>query len=67
MTLIFFIFGLVLHSAPFVLFGIVYGWIYLRFIQKKGDTIGDLNDTFAFSSFFPEQLAYVKMNENRIK
>merc|ERR1711862_902022 len=25
--------------------------------QKKGDTIGDLNDTFAFSSFFPEQLA----------
>jgi len=46
--------GISLHAAPFVLLGISYSWIYLRFLQRKGDVVGDLNETFALSSFFPE-------------
>jgi len=31
-------------------------WIYLRFYQRKGEVIGDMNPSFAFATFFPEIL-----------
>jgi len=42
------------HHLPHVLFGVLSSWIYLRFFQRKGDVVGDLSDSFAFSTFFPE-------------
>jgi len=51
------LFGFVLPSAPFIFFGTYYGWLYLRFFQRHGNVVGDLNETFAFSSFFPEVLS----------
>jgi len=55
------VFSIFLLSKPllilFVLFGIIYGWIYLRFYQNKGNNIvGDMSDQFSFASFFPEPI-----------
>jgi membrane associated rhomboid family serine protease len=55
------VFSLFLLTKPllilFVLFGIIYGWIYLRFFQSKGSNIiGDMSDQFSFASFFPEPI-----------
>lgn len=58
-TTILSIFGFLHSSFPFILLGIFYSWLYLRFFQRKGEIVGDLNDTFAFSSFFPEILRFV--------
>jgi len=55
------VFSIFFLSKPllilFVLFGIIYGWIYLRFYQNKGNNIvGDMSDQFSFASFFPEPI-----------
>lgn len=57
MILISFIFTVLfikLTPLLYSLFGIYYGWIYIRFYLKKEDSIGTLNDDFSFASFFPE-------------
>jgi len=43
-------------ETPLVLFGTLYGWIYLRFYMVDLDTqvVGDLRDDFSFSSLFPD-------------
>jgi len=52
----FFLLGFPSHSLPHTVFGFFVGWIYLRFYQSKGDVRGDLNESFAFATFFPEIL-----------
>jgi hypothetical protein len=48
-------------TYPFTPFGLLVGWIYLRFYQPKSDGIvGDASDGFSFASFFPEVVQYVK-------
>jgi hypothetical protein len=53
-------FSVVLGVPPrhivFGVLGLFFGWIYLRFFQKRGDTYGDFSEGFAFVSFFPEML-----------
>jgi len=49
--------GFNLENLPFVVFGVYNGWFYLRFVQKRGEVVGDLNETFGFASFFPDFLA----------
>ncbi len=59
------------HHLPHVLFGVLTAWLYLRysclqrfitpnyatrFFQKKGEVTGDLSDSFAFHTFFPEPI-----------
>lgn len=53
-----FLFG---APQPFVLFGILVAWVYLRFYQreKAGGTVGDMSPEFSFASFFPEPVQYV--------
>ncbi|KAK4759963.1 hypothetical protein SAY87_023094 [Trapa incisa] len=43
---------------PLLVFGTYMSWIYLRYIQRKPETIfrGDPSDDFSFASFFPEIL-----------
>ncbi|KAK3023170.1 hypothetical protein RJ639_043479 [Escallonia herrerae] len=43
---------------PTLMFGTYFGWIYLRYMQRKPETKlkGDPSDDFAFSTFFPEFL-----------
>jgi len=55
-TLIISVVGFIFSETPFILLGIYYSWFYLRFLQRKGEIVGDLNDTFSFSSFFPDFL-----------
>eukprot|EP00003_Mantamonas_plastica_P003068 TRINITY_DN12490_c0_g1_i11.p1 TRINITY_DN12490_c0_g1~~TRINITY_DN12490_c0_g1_i11.p1 ORF type:complete len:196 (-),score=62.45 TRINITY_DN12490_c0_g1_i11:815-1402(-) len=41
----------------FVVSGVYYGWLYLRFFQHKDDgSIGDQTEDFAFHTFFPEPM-----------
>ncbi|KAJ1922257.1 hypothetical protein H4219_000119 [Mycoemilia scoparia] len=35
-------------------FGVFEAWMYLRFFKYDGNVRGDLSETFAFSTFFPE-------------
>ena len=51
------LFGISVASYPFVIFGTYFGWLYLRFFQRKGESVGDLNEMFGFESFFPELVA----------
>jgi hypothetical protein len=37
--------------------GLVFGWVYLRYFQKREVGHGDLSESFAFQSFFPEPVA----------
>ncbi|KAI1892920.1 hypothetical protein AGOR_G00138480 [Albula goreensis] len=37
-------------------YGVLSGWVYLRFYQKHSRGRGDMSDHFAFASFFPEIL-----------
>ncbi|KPP66784.1 transmembrane protein 115-like [Scleropages formosus] len=37
-------------------YGLLSGWVYLRFYQKHSRGRGDMSDHFAFASFFPEIL-----------
>lgn len=46
--------GLPVYPLPHTIFGLISSWIYLRFLQIKGDLQGDRSDTFSFVSFFPE-------------
>eukprot|EP01028_Stygiella_incarcerata_P013571 TRINITY_DN82797_c0_g1_i1.p1 TRINITY_DN82797_c0_g1~~TRINITY_DN82797_c0_g1_i1.p1 ORF type:complete len:374 (-),score=93.96 TRINITY_DN82797_c0_g1_i1:59-1180(-) len=42
------------HSVPFVLFGWIVSWTYLRFFQPHiNGEIGDLDPSFCFADFFP--------------
>jgi hypothetical protein len=50
----FFALGFASHSLPHVLFGVLFSWTYLRFYQRKEDVVGDLSDSFAFYTFFPD-------------
>lgn len=49
--------GIIYPGTPFILCGVYFSWFYLRFMQKRGEVIGDMNDTFSFSSFFPDVIA----------
>jgi membrane associated rhomboid family serine protease len=46
---------------PFVMFGFLYAWVYLRYYQRNSGSavVGDLNDSFAFVTFYPEFMQYV--------
>jgi len=55
-NLIFLILGIPLQSFPFMIFGLLFSWIYLRFFQRRNEVIGDMNESFSFASFFPEYL-----------
>lgn len=39
--------------------GFVFGWLYLRFFQRREHGRGDLSESFALQAFFPEPLASV--------
>lgn len=39
--------------------GFVFGWLYLRFFQKREHGRGDLSESFALQTFFPEPAASV--------
>lgn len=39
--------------------GFGFGWLYLRFFQKREHGRGDLSESFAFQTFFPEPVASV--------
>eukprot|EP01113_Clastostelium_recurvatum_P016306 TRINITY_DN1929_c0_g1_i1.p1 TRINITY_DN1929_c0_g1~~TRINITY_DN1929_c0_g1_i1.p1 ORF type:complete len:351 (-),score=63.07 TRINITY_DN1929_c0_g1_i1:939-1943(-) len=49
-----FLLGFQSKSLPHTICGMVVSWCYLRFYQRKGDVRGDLNESFAFATFFPE-------------
>eukprot|EP01095_Lingulamoeba_sp_RSL-Kostka_P004937 TRINITY_DN1619_c0_g1_i1.p1 TRINITY_DN1619_c0_g1~~TRINITY_DN1619_c0_g1_i1.p1 ORF type:complete len:341 (-),score=51.09 TRINITY_DN1619_c0_g1_i1:7-1029(-) len=51
-----FIFQVTPASYPFVIYGIYFGWFYLRFVQRTGETVGDLSENFRFATFFPSIL-----------
>eukprot|EP01112_Ceratiomyxa_fruticulosa_P008738 TRINITY_DN2261_c0_g3_i1.p1 TRINITY_DN2261_c0_g3~~TRINITY_DN2261_c0_g3_i1.p1 ORF type:complete len:334 (-),score=61.68 TRINITY_DN2261_c0_g3_i1:60-1061(-) len=53
-SFLFLLLGFPASSLPHSLWGIMVGWVYLRFYQRKGDVRGDLNESFAFATFFPE-------------
>eukprot|EP00741_Cyanophora_paradoxa_P011259 tig00020554_g10877.t2 len=47
-------------DLPWIVFGTIFGWVYLRFFQEKPDgSRGDASSTFSFASFFPDVLAPV--------
>ena len=48
-------------ELPLVLWGIFYGWLYLRFFKVDPDSlvVGDPRDDFSFASLFPSPLQYV--------
>ncbi|XP_071488161.1 transmembrane protein 115-like [Diadema antillarum] len=50
------IIGLVPPTHPFTtVAGMLTGWVYLRFYQRQSDgSRGDMAESFAFASFFPE-------------
>jgi len=52
----FFAFGLPSRHLPHMLFGIIGAWVYLRYYQRKGEVIGDLSNSFAFETFWPEPI-----------
>jgi len=60
------------HNLPFTFFGIMVSFTYLRFYQVKisdGMTkvVGDLNESFSFSSLFPEIIApFVQVLANTV-
>jgi hypothetical protein len=41
----------------FTLAGFQFGWLYLRFFQRREVGQGDPSDAFAFCTFFPEPIA----------
>ena len=56
--------GITSPSMPFSILGLLLGWFYLPFVQRKpgsgGTTVvGDLDDAFTFASFFPQVAQYV--------
>lgn len=50
------ILGCVMKLLPPVVLGALTGWLYLRYLQVKGDGAlkGDPSDEFRFATFFPE-------------
>lgn len=52
-----------LEHIPFVIYGVYFGWFYLRFLQKTGDSDGDRSEDFAFVTFFPSAMQYVLMKK----
>ncbi|XP_028850099.1 transmembrane protein 115 [Denticeps clupeoides] len=50
--------GLPEIAAPMAacFYGVLAGWVYLRFYQRHSRGRGDMSDHFAFASFFPEVL-----------
>lgn len=57
--LLVFVLSLFLGPCTFLFgfFGLVSGWIYLRFFQRKAcGIVGDASSVFAFHTFFPEVL-----------
>jgi hypothetical protein len=55
-NMIFFVLGFPSESLPFTFFGVIFGWIYLRFFQVRDGAVGDRSEAFSFASFFPEPL-----------
>ena len=58
LTVILAVLGVVDGSAPvMVLMSAVVGWVYLRFYQQHSEgRKGDLADSFACTTFFPENM-----------
>ncbi|KAF2070929.1 hypothetical protein CYY_007753 [Polysphondylium violaceum] len=56
LNILFSLLGIQSRSLPFVLFGFLISWVYLRFYQKKGGVRGDLNESFSFATFFPDPI-----------
>lgn len=48
-----------LGGLAFSIGGLYYSWVYLRFFQRHESGLGDPSETFAFQTFFPEQVAPV--------
>lgn len=46
----------------FTVFGFSFSWIYLRFFQTRDGFTGDTSDQFAFATFLPPTLQYVRMS-----
>lgn len=53
--------GNLLHLGGliFSIGGLYFSWLYLRFFQRRETDRGDMNDAFAFHTFFPDPLAPV--------
>jgi hypothetical protein len=41
----------------YALCGLQFGWLYLRYFQRRDGGRGDMSDTFAYDGFFPEPIA----------
>jgi len=60
------------HNLLYTFFGIMVSWTYLRFYQVKisdgtRKVVGDMNESFSFSSFFPEKAApFVQVLANTV-
>lgn len=53
-NILFAILGLPGTSLPFVVYGALVSWVYLRFFQRRDGFIGDSSESFSFIMFFPE-------------
>lgn len=54
--------GLPERESSNVVFGLYFGWVYLRFFAEGDDgVVGDMRDEFALHSFFPGPLRVVVM------
>jgi len=53
-AVLFFFFGAAVGWIGLV--GTWSGWAYLRFFQSNGDRVGDMANSFAFATFFPDFL-----------
>mmetsp|Transcript_599 Transcript_599/g.1008 ORF Transcript_599/g.1008 Transcript_599/m.1008 type:complete len:326 (-) Transcript_599:57-1034(-) len=52
--------GGALQEVAYSFYGLIFGWMYLRFFKDNGDgTHGDSSPTFSFASFFPDVLSPV--------
>lgn len=53
-NILFAILGLPGTPLPFVIYGAIVSWVYLRFYQRRDGFIGDSSESFSFIMFFPE-------------
>jgi hypothetical protein len=44
-------------TLVYALSGLHFGWLYLRYFQRRGGGRGDVRETFAYDGFFPEPIA----------
>jgi hypothetical protein len=44
-------------TLVYALSGLHFGWLYLRYFQRREGGRGDVRETFAYDGFFPEPIA----------